>query len=315
MANTHKPVIALTGATGFVGKALMWQLLAKGYKIQALARKPQDPMLNTKWVVGDLSNTESLNALCAGADTIIHVAGAIKAQNRDAFMDINEGGTLRLLDAARAAGFAKKGHVIHISSLAAREPELSDYSFSKHKAEEAVRAFEGAWTILRPPAVYGPDDPETLKLFKLMAQKIAPIAGSNENRFSLIHVDDLSNAIMAVMGQKACFGQCYELADEQREGYRMADLAKIAGKAFSHRIWHLPIPKAMLGTAAYINNLFSPLFGIVPILTPGKARELTHPDWVSRNNLLTDSGLWQPSITLDDGLPKVLLDYRRKHML
>src|SRR5690606_3920087 len=120
--------LAITGGTGFVGGHLLKAARAAGHEVRALTRgwRPEEPGIS--WVEGALDQPESLSALCAGAEAVIHIAGLINAPDRRGFEAVNVGGTAATLDAARAAGIRR---FIHISSLAAREPELSDYGWSK----------------------------------------------------------------------------------------------------------------------------------------------------------------------------------------
>src|SRR3546814_15241552 len=99
------------------------------------------------WVDGALDRPEILEKLAAGADAIIHIAGLING-DRKAFETVNVGGTAAMIDAARKVGLRR---FIHISSLAAREPELSAYGASKAKSEKLVAASGLEWTIIRPP--------------------------------------------------------------------------------------------------------------------------------------------------------------------
>src|SRR5690606_6032774 len=151
---------------------------------------------------------ESLATLAEGADTVVHIAGLINAPNRAAFEAVNAGGTANMIDAARAAGVKR---FIHISSLAAREPELSDYGWSKAKSEKIVAASGLDWTILRPPAVYGPGDRETFELFKMARRGFVALPPGG--RFSILHVDDLAQLILALIDAPATVGETYEPDD------------------------------------------------------------------------------------------------------
>ncbi|MFL6721387.1 MAG: NAD-dependent epimerase/dehydratase family protein, partial [Sphingomonas sp.] len=156
--------LAITGGTGFVGSHLLDAALAAGHQIQALTRREQPPRDNLAWMVGDLSSRDALHLLVDGADAIIHVAGTITAPTAAAFEKGNVTGTLAMLAAATAGGIHR---FVHVSSLAAREPKLSLYGASKAKAEELVHSSGLDWAIVRPPAVYGPGDKETLELFRM----------------------------------------------------------------------------------------------------------------------------------------------------
>src|SRR3546814_10919051 len=101
-----------------------------------------------------------------------------------------------MIDAARKAGLRR---FIHISSLEAREPELSAYGWSKAKSERLVAASGLEWTIIRPPAVYGPGDRETLELLRMARRGF--VALPTPGRFSVIQVEDLCRLLLAVIGR------------------------------------------------------------------------------------------------------------------
>ncbi len=165
-------LVAVTGATGFLGRRLVRVLAEQGWTVRILARRDiTDPAwrdLEPQLVIGDLANTAALATLCDGADCVVHLAGPIKARDRAAFDRANVEGARRVAQAAKTAG----ARLILVSSLAAREPQLSDYAGSKRGGEDAAREiFGGDLTIVRPPAIYGPGDVETLRLFKMASKR------------------------------------------------------------------------------------------------------------------------------------------------
>lgn len=193
---TQGRLAAVTGATGFVGRRLVYALTAAGWRVRVLVRRSGAGMwvhANTEVVVGDLDDPAALETLAKGAEVVIHAAGLIKARSREAFFEVNVAGARRM---AEAVG---EGRMVLISSLAARAPELSHYAASKRAGEEAVRKILGErLTVMRPPAIYGPGDRETLALFQVArATPCLPTPGSAAARLALIHVDDVSASVLA----------------------------------------------------------------------------------------------------------------------
>jgi nucleoside-diphosphate-sugar epimerase len=290
--------VALTGATGFVGGHTLDRLLAGGYQVHALVRREQAPRPGVTWIVGHLADTAALRALVDDVDAVVHVAGLIKARRRADFFEINKTGTGLLLSALEG----RPVRYVHLSSLAAREPALSSYAASKAAGDLLVQASGLDWTILRPPAVYGPGDRETLVFFKAALSRRPLLPGSPRHRTSLIHVSDLADALVAALALPALGGRIAEVHDGMTGGYAVADvLGLIAGRPG----WHRPVfvPGAALRTAGGAILLASTLSGGVPMLTPGKARELGHPDWVCHDTTLADAG-WRASIPAARGLPE-----------
>ena len=157
--------LAITGGTGFVGSHLIDAALAAGHQVQALTRREQperDGVLGSRRASTTATPSKRL---VADADAVIHVAGVISAPDAAAFERGNVAGTLAMLAAATAGGVHR---FVHVSSLAAREPKLSLYGASKARGRGAGPLAPGLdWAIVRPPAVYGPGDKETLELFKM----------------------------------------------------------------------------------------------------------------------------------------------------
>ncbi|MEJ2818070.1 NAD-dependent epimerase/dehydratase family protein [Caulobacter sp. CCG-8] len=284
MTGAHKgPVVAVTGATGFLGRRLVKVLAEQGWTVRILARRDiTDPMwrgLEPQLVIGDLANTAALAALCDGAEAVVHVAGLIKAQDRAAFDRGNVEGTRRVAQAAKTAG----ARLILVSSLAAREPHLSDYAGSKRGGEDAAREiFGGDLTIVRPPAIYGPGDVETLRLFK-MASKAAflPVL-SPKTRMAWIHVDDAA-ARIADLVKTPRLG-LLSLSDNRPEGYGWIELMRTASKAVGASPRLVRIPSGAIKALAVLSKWASAATGKDTILTPGKARELLHDDWALSSN-------------------------------
>lgn len=303
--------IAITGATGFIGGHLIEALQARGADLRALTRRDRPARAGLTWVPGDMGDRAALQRLVEGADAVIHCAGMVKARTTRAFFDANAGAVARLADAVLAG--APAARVVHLSSLAAREPGLSDYAASKAAGETVLRQTGGlSWTALRPPAVYGPGDMEILKLFKSLKFGVGFLPGHRDGRVSVIHVHDLTAAILALLDAPAAHaqGRIFELDDGRPGGYALAEVYETAAAILDRPVRLLTVPAPALTLAGGVNQAFSRLVGRDPMLTPGKVRELTHPDWVAQDPLLNATGLWQPQIALGQGLAGTLAWYR-----
>ncbi len=180
-------VLAMTGATGFVGGATLQRAVAAGWQVRALTRRPQQPRDGVTWIDGALDRPDSLAAMIAGADAVLHIAGVVNVPTRAAFEAGNAIATANVVAAARDAGVAR---FVHVSSLAAREPALSNYGWSKERAEAVVMESALDWTIIRPPAVFGPGDTDMLDLFRMVGRGIALLPPPG--RMSAIYVDELA---------------------------------------------------------------------------------------------------------------------------
>jgi nucleoside-diphosphate-sugar epimerase len=232
----------------------------------------------------------------------VHCAGAVRGRSARDFDPVNVEGVARLASATRAERPAPA--IVHLSSLAARHPELSPYAASKRRGEQALLGAP-EWVVLRPPIVYGPGDRELLPLFRWMARGIAPIVGPRGGRWSLIYVDDLAEAVIWLV-LRGPTGRVFELDDGQPSGYAMDDVVAAAERYRGRAIVRVPVPASLLGGLAWLNVLGARIRGRAPMLTPGKVREIFHPEWTCDNTALADATGWRPRIRLDEGLRRTL---------
>jgi uncharacterized protein YbjT (DUF2867 family) len=286
--------LAITGATGFVGSHLLRMARDAGYELRALTRGWRPPEDGIDWVDGALDRPDSLAKLAAGADAIVHIAALINAPSRAAFDTVNVGGTAAMIDAARAAGVRR---FVHISSLAAREPHLSDYGWSKARSERLVAASGLDWTIVRPPAVYGPGDRETFELFKMARRGL--VALPPKGRFSVIHVEDLARLMLAVLDAPESESEIYEPDDGTEGGWEHRHFARTLGRIFGRRAATVAMPKMVMHGASRIDRLVR---RSKAKLTPDRVRYFCHPDWVVTAQSRPPEQLWQPEIRTPTGL-------------
>ena len=306
MHQSVKQTIAVTGATGFIGRSICRQLQAENHSLRLLIRDPrkisQQSLGGADVVQGDLNDDDSLSRLVNGADAVIHCAGQVRGATQAQFDRVNVDGTRNLLSAIKASG--ARPRLLLISSLAAREPQLSFYAASKHRAEQLLEQDGGdiARTILRPPAIYGPGDREMLPIFRLMARGIAFTPGSSESRFSLMYVDDLSAAICAWLRIDSSVGRTFEIDDGHTSGYDWHDLSSVVSDLCGRSVRVIETQPWLLDLPAWLNGRIGAVLGASPMLTPEKLRELRHPDWVSDSSDFRQAANWQPKMKLADGL-------------
>ncbi len=300
-------VVALTGASGFIGSAILQKLVKCRYQVRALGRKPQQDTESVKWIQGDLSNTAALHKLVKNAFAIIHCAGQVRGNSLDTFAQTNVEGTKNLLRAALDQ--VERPRFLLISSLAARQPELSWYATSKQMAEQTLIDFSEnlQWTVFRPTAVYGPGDKEIKPIFSATRYGFLPVVGNSANHFSLLHVNDFVNAVQCWLETKTTTNGIFELDDGNPGGYSYQSLAAITQEVWRRPVRCFFIPITLVRLVANVNLWLSRLLHYAPMLTPGKARELQHPDWLCDNAPLMHAlPNWHPSIKLRDALPNIL---------
>lgn len=299
--------VAVTGGTGFVGRALLGRAVGQGFKVKALTRRQQEPAPGIAWCEGDLADSAALADLVAGADAVIHLAGTVSAVDRTAFARDNVGGTEAVLEAAGKAGVRR---FLFVSSLAAREPGLSAYGASKAEAEELVRTSGLPWTIVRPPAVYGPGDREMLELFRAAKWGLVPMPRAG--RTSMIHVADLARLLLALVEAEGIIHSVFEPDDARPGGWTHAELGAEIGRAVGRKVRVLGLSSGALRLAAQADTLVR---GTRAKLTLDRAGYMAHPDWAVSRDAEVPSDLWQPQVPTPEGLRETAQWYREQGWL
>lgn len=285
--------LAVTGGTGFVGQHLLRVAAIAGYEVRALTRGWKPPEDEIHWIDGALDRPDSLLKLVTDADAVIHIAGLISG-SKEAFEAVNVNGTAAMIDAARKAGVRR---FIHISSLAAREPQLSNYGWSKERSERLVAASGLDWTIIRPPAVYGPGDRETLELFRMARRGFVALPPGGH--FSIIHVEDLCRLILTVIDEPDTISETYEPDDGQEDGWHHRHFARTLGRILGKRPATFPLPRLLLHCASQLDRLVR---RDRAKLTADRVRYFCHPDWVVTAERRPPRPLWEPEIRTPAGL-------------
>jgi uncharacterized protein YbjT (DUF2867 family) len=294
--------LAVTGATGFVGQTLVRTALEAGWSVRALTRSPKPSSEGLSWINGSLEDAASLAELVRGSDAVIHVAGVVNAADQAGFAKGNIEGTRAVVKAAENAGVSRFSHV---SSLSAREPALSNYGWSKAEAETVVASSNLDWTMVRPPAIYGPGDKDMLDLFK-MAQRgfiLLPPAG----RLSVIEVSDLARLLLVLIDKPQTIGQIYDADDGRIGGWSHIEFGRAIGDAVGKRAVTLSMPRALVSIGAILDRLAR---GSAAKLTPDRAAYFCHPDWVISESARVPVGIWAPQIETTLGLRNTAQTYR-----
>lgn len=296
-------LLALTGATGFVGQAVLDLARRRGLEVRALARRPQEPRAGVEWVQGDLGDKAALRRLVGRATVVVHIAGVVNAPDEAGFIAGNVTGTLNVVDAALRAGVPR---LVHVSSLSAREPQLSLYGASKLKGERLVTAAPLDWTVVRPPAVYGPRDTEMLELFKLAKRGFMPLPP--EGKLSIIHVADLARLLLALLpGGEDVTSRTFEPDDGQPGGWTHHGLARAIGVAVGRRVTPMSLSPGLLRFGAKADRFFRKERAK---LTQDRVGYMCHPDWMAGEGNQPPPALWKPQVETRMGLHATAAWYR-----
>ena len=177
MTITPKSTVAVAGASGFVGRHIVADLLSRGYTVNALVRDktdalevlPKSPSL--RLFTGTLDEPTALANFVTGASAVVNAVGIIREHGSQTFDRIHRGGTENLILAARDKAIDR---FILISALGVGADGVSEYQTSKYESESLLRRSGMNWTILRPSFIVGPGSDGLAELLDLMSGDVAP---------------------------------------------------------------------------------------------------------------------------------------------
>jgi len=279
--------VFVTGAAGFVGRAVVSRLLAAGHEVTALTRRPVHwTSPNARNVIGDITDMETLTAFLAGHDAVVHLAARAHVLKDDslapleAFRRVNRDATIALASAALEAGI---GHFIHFSSIGVNGSSSGDapftenspcnpnqaYAVSKREAEIGLRnlldATAMALTIVRPPLVYGTGAPGNMRrlLGLVAASTPLPLAGAREAK-SFVGVDNLADFVVLVLDKPTVANRLFLVADSDRFSTEQLVRAMAKGMGKPARLFALPrrlvgLASRTPGVGGPVRQLFLPL--------------------------------------------------------
>jgi len=307
--------VAVTGGTGFVGAALIDRLLQEGHDVIALARDPARlrQANDVQVLTGDLDSDAALEALATGADAFLHLAGVTHPKRDADYEAVNVQGAINAATAAAKAG----AKFVHISSMSARLPNVSPYALSKYRSEDAVKFASAAnpWLALRLPAIYGPGDMVTLPYFKLVRSGFAlePKTKTPASA-SLLYVGDAAAAIIAAATETAPRA-VYEVGDERNAGFAWSEIGAILGGVMDVSPKAIRVARPIIAVYHNVIRSGERALGRTPSVRTGQINEFFHPDWVARDNLLSEASPWRPTTPLKEGFAKTVHWYQENGLL
>jgi uncharacterized protein YbjT (DUF2867 family) len=244
-------MILLTGGTGYVGSHLLARLRRRGEPVRVLARDPSKHQHlvtgNVGVIQGDVTDRDSLAAAMRDVDTVIHLVAIIRERPGGiTFERINYGGTVNVVDAAKAAGVSR---VIHQSALGARPDPNLPYFDTKYRAEQYVQASGLPYAILRPSVIFGEGDEFVNKLADLVRKPlfilpapIVPVVGDGSTPFSPVWIGDFVDAVAGILDNPDFFGQIHEIGGPQKVTYEEMMNVIMDVTAIKRAKVHVPVP-------------------------------------------------------------------------
>ncbi|AVD86519.1 MULTISPECIES: NAD-dependent epimerase/dehydratase family protein [Pseudomonas] len=311
--------ILVTGATGFIGKALVTQLVGQGFNVRALVREALPTQDGIEYFVADITESDQLEVACRGVDCVIHLAGRAHVIHEtvgsplDAFRRVNVDGTLRLAKAAASVGVAR---FVFVSSIGVNGDNTTkvllnessparphaDYAQSKLEAEQGLMSlcsqFSMEWVIIRPPMVIDTQAPGNFaRLLKLVYRGLPLPFGLARNRRSLVSLRNLVDLLEKTVSHPAAANEIFLAADG--DDVSTAEMVRSLARGMDRPVWLIPVPPVFIHTACSIlkrQRLYNQLYGSLQV-DAGKARHLL---------------AWTPKESTAEALKRIGSEYRQR---
>ncbi len=301
--------VLVTGATGFVGSALVENLAASDYSVTAAVRRRAEhlPAFVEQAVVGDIGPETEWGEALRGVDLVVHLAARVHVMRETAsdpdaaFEQVNGAGTKRLAEAAAGSAVRRMALISTIKVNGERTPldrgfsgdqppaPEDAYGRSKLSAERALRqAMGGRGVILRPPLVYGPGVGGNLAVLMKAVDRSWPLPfGAIVNRRSLIARANLVSAIVAALDHPAVAARTFTVSDGS--DFSTPDLIRSLASAMGRRAWLPPVPVGLLQVAGRLLG------------RSGAVERLTGSLLVDPSAFMAATG-WRPPVATDQAI-------------
>jgi len=265
--------VLVTGATGFIGRHLVEQLVRQGRDVRCLVRKTSDisrlKRLGVELSYGDLLNRESLEAIVQDVSIIYHLAGEVYSAKKRDYAVVNINGTKNLLTCCVGKNIEKFIYVSTVGVMGASKDLLKEtnscrpiapYAKSKLEAEKIILRFfkehKIPCTILRPPVVYGCGQSSILnKICKFIKNGRIFVIGTGDNLRSLCHIDNLLQAIFLTEKNDRTRGEIFLISD--RTTYTINEIIDILSKASKKAVSRVYLPGCISAVSKYLFSIFN----------------------------------------------------------
>lgn len=326
-------IVSVTGGTGFIGSQLIDLLLEQGHEVRALVRRSSNLRWlegkNVRLVHGDVRDAASLDAFLENADIIYHIAGVVKARDEKGYVEGNVDATRNMLDSAlRVAPRLRR--FLYVSSQTAAGPAqaldrptresdtpapITTYGRSKWAAEQLVHGYRDKlpWTIVRPPAVYGPRDTEIFIYFQAISRGLNSMIGFDDKRLSLIHSADLVQGIQLAAESERSVGETYFISSE--EFYSWPQVGRISAAALGKRVLTLRLPHALVYGVAAVAQGVAALSKQAATLNLEKARDITQRYWICDVSKAREQLGYRQRMSIEQGVHDTIAWYREQGWL
>lgn len=325
--------VLITGASGFTGSLLLKKLVESGISVKAIVRKSSNILqfkgLNAEWIYGNVFDTDTVNEAVKDVEYIFHIAAAY----REAKLSYNDYYNVHVVSTELLAKAALKNsnfkRFIHVSTVGVhgdiKNPPADetypfnpgdDYQKTKALAENFLHDFAKQnnlpYTVIRPAGIYGPNDKRLLKVFKFAKRKIFPVLGFGKCLYHLIHVEDLTNAMILSATNESALNEAFIVGN--KEPYSIIEMGKVIGKAYGKNIIVLRIPALPFYILGYLCEIICKPFGIEPPIYRRRVAFYTKDRSFDTKKLINILG-YTPKISNEEGIKNTALWYKENKWL
>ena len=275
--------VLVTGATGFLGRRVVQQLLDTDHEVRAMVRRPGSESVfatpPTQVCYGNVSDTDALVEACRGITEVVHLVAVIRGGPRQ-FEAINRQGTANIVAAAKESGSVRR--FVHLSAAGAANAPSLKYLHSKWAGEQEVVNGGIPYVIIRPSLIFGPDDEFTNAIAALVRFcPITPVIGSGNNRLQPIHVEDVSRCIALSLSGNMRGNRAVEIGGPHQLSYQ--EILRIVARTLGRRRLLINVPHWKMRVPTTLMELLTPRppinSAMLQLIT---LRNVAEPDSVQR---------------------------------
>lgn len=275
--------VLVTGATGFLGRHVVQQLLETNHEVRAMVRRPGSesvfPTPPTDVCYGNVTDPDAVVEACRGVSEVIHLVAVIRGGPRQ-FDAINRQGTANVVAAAKEAGSIRR--FVHVSALGADNAPNLRYLHSKWQGEQEVVNSGLPHVIIRPSLIFGPGDEFTNAVAALVrSSPVTPVIGSGNNRLQPIHVEDVARCVARSLSGNIRGNRIVEIGGPDQLSYN--EILRIVARTMGHRrlrinipIWKMRLPIALMEMVTPRPPINSAMLQLITL------RNVAEPDSVER---------------------------------
>jgi UDP-glucose 4-epimerase len=325
--------ILITGASGFIGSALVEEAVKRNYEVYAGVRSTSKRTflqeLGVKILEINLGDSAALEKLFNELkyqnikfNYIIHNAGITKAKSTEDFHSVNFVYTKNLINALTESGCIPDKFV-YMSSLAALGPGIGNIPIDEKKIPQPITAYGKSkllsekflatqisipYIIIRPTAVYGPRDRDLLMLIKILNRKIEPYIGSREQMLSFVYVSDLAKAVFSSM-ESDFTSRAFNVSDGAN--YSLSNFNDAVKKYLGRKTIRITIPSMVAKPIAVLSESMSRIGGTPSAFNRERLKEYKAMNWLCDATALHHDVHFSPDYSLENGLRETIEWYRK----